>query len=265
MADVSEYRHGMPCWVDLATTDPDSARAFYSGLLGWGSERPPGATVYEVMTLRGLPVAGLMPLSPPMLEAGVPPTWTSYVYVDDVDDAVTAAEAAGGQVPGPAFSPGPGLRIAIAIDPDSAVIGFLEGPRGGGARVMGEPGAVAWFELATRAPRAVATFYEDVFAWEAESAPVGGQDYTVFSAEGRQVAGMIEMDERWGGAAPRWGVCFAVEDCDETVDRARELGANVPGEALTISGIGRYATLADPQGADFAVLGPEPAPALDSY
>jgi predicted enzyme related to lactoylglutathione lyase len=259
MADVAEYRHGMPCWVDLATTDPDGARAFYTGLLGWESERPAGATLYEVLTLRGLPVAGLMPLSPPMLEAGVPPTWTSYVYVDDVDDAVSAATAAGGQVPGPAFSPAPGLRIAIAIDPGSAVIGFLEGPREGGARVMDEPGAITWFELATRTPEAAATFYEDVFAWEARSAPVGGQAYTVFAAEDREVAGMIEMDDSWGGAAPRWGICFAVEDCDETLARAGELGGRAAGEALTISGIGRYAALSDPQGAEFAVIGPEPA------
>src|SRR5690606_37167958 len=182
-----------------------------------------------------------------------------YVYVDDVDDAVALATAAGGLVPGPAFSPAPGLRVAIAVDPGSAVIGFLEGTRGGGARLRDEPGAVVWWELATRAPEAAATFYEDVFAWEARSSPVGGQDYTVFTAEGRDVAGMIAMDDGWGEAPPRWGVCFAVDDCDEAVGRARELGGRVPGEPMTIAGIGRYAALADPQGADFAVIGPEPA------
>ena len=35
MAKVEQYKHGTPCWVDLATTDLAGARAFYAGLFGW--------------------------------------------------------------------------------------------------------------------------------------------------------------------------------------------------------------------------------------
>lgn len=253
MPDVSDYRHGMPCWVDLATTDPDGARAFYRELLGWTAVRGPGGTPYEVMHVRERPVGGMMPLSPQMLAAGVPPTWTTYVYVDDVDDAVTAARAAGGQVPAPAFEPAAGLRIAVAIDPGGAVIGFLEGPRGGGARVAGEPGAVAWWQLGTGAPEAVATFYEDVFAWDAEPAD-GDNRAVLFLAEGRRVAGMGAMDD---GEPSRWTVAFAVDDADAAAARARELGGASLGPMRTVAGGGRLAPLADPQGGAFAVVAPE--------
>ena len=32
---VEKYEHGVPCWVDLATTDLAASREFYSGLFGW--------------------------------------------------------------------------------------------------------------------------------------------------------------------------------------------------------------------------------------
>ena len=34
MPMVNEYRHGTPCWVDLATTDLAGAKVFYAGLFG---------------------------------------------------------------------------------------------------------------------------------------------------------------------------------------------------------------------------------------
>ena len=38
MPRVERYRHGTPCWVDLATTDLAGAKAFYAGLFGWEYE-----------------------------------------------------------------------------------------------------------------------------------------------------------------------------------------------------------------------------------
>ena len=35
MPKVKKYRHGTPCWVDLATTDLAGAKAFYAGLFSW--------------------------------------------------------------------------------------------------------------------------------------------------------------------------------------------------------------------------------------
>ena len=37
----TSYEHGVPNWVDLATTDVDAARAFYAGLFGWEFEERP--------------------------------------------------------------------------------------------------------------------------------------------------------------------------------------------------------------------------------
>jgi predicted enzyme related to lactoylglutathione lyase len=33
--EMTAYEAGVPCWVDLMTTDRAKAIAFYSGLFGW--------------------------------------------------------------------------------------------------------------------------------------------------------------------------------------------------------------------------------------
>ena len=35
------YQHGTPSWIDLSTTDPDAARAFYGAVFGWSFEVNP--------------------------------------------------------------------------------------------------------------------------------------------------------------------------------------------------------------------------------
>jgi predicted enzyme related to lactoylglutathione lyase len=54
---------------------------------------------------------------------------------------------------------------------------------------------------------------------------------------------------------PHWSVCFAVADCDATLARARELGAQVVAEPVDMP-IGRFAALIDPQGAWFTLMQP---------
>jgi predicted enzyme related to lactoylglutathione lyase len=35
MPEFKEYKPGTFCWIDLATTDAESAKKFYSDLFGW--------------------------------------------------------------------------------------------------------------------------------------------------------------------------------------------------------------------------------------
>jgi predicted enzyme related to lactoylglutathione lyase len=81
------------------------------------------------------------------------------------------------------------------------------------------------------------------------------ESYTIWELDGRPVGGMMEMTEEFfpPDVPPHWGVCFAVADCDATVAKARELGATVAAEPMSMP-IGRFAGLVDPQGAPFAVM-----------
>jgi predicted enzyme related to lactoylglutathione lyase len=51
-----------------------------------------------------------------------------------------------------------------------------------------------------------------------------------------------------------WGVYFAVADCDATVTKAQELGAQVLNGPMDVPEVGRMAALIDPQGAAFSVI-----------
>src|SRR5436309_2049055 len=96
MPERSGYSHGVPSWVDLGSPDTEASTAFYGGLFGWEAMAagPPEETGGYAMFLKdGKLVAGLSPLMDP----NQPAVWSSYVNVDDADDVVAKATAAGGQ------------------------------------------------------------------------------------------------------------------------------------------------------------------------
>ncbi len=95
MSERNEYRPGEFCWVDLATSDVDSAVAFYGELLGWeheslGSE----AGGYGIFRYKGKQVAGVGPTQ----AAGQPSAWSSYVSVTDADETTSKVKDAGGSL-----------------------------------------------------------------------------------------------------------------------------------------------------------------------
>jgi predicted enzyme related to lactoylglutathione lyase len=49
-------------------------------------------------------------------------------------------------------------------------------------------------------------------------------------------------------------IYFAVEDADDTVARAAELGGTVSVEPFELFNVGRVAVLTDPEGASFSIL-----------
>ena len=84
MTERDGYEHGVPCWVDTWQEDADTAATFYAGVFAWDVEKgtPPGTDArYYMCRLGGSDVAAIG--SPP--RAGMPPAWTTYVWVDDID------------------------------------------------------------------------------------------------------------------------------------------------------------------------------------
>jgi predicted enzyme related to lactoylglutathione lyase len=246
MAEVTEYAPGTPSWVDLATSDAESARAFYTALFGWEDEKQgEGPGCYTMLRKDGRDVAALFPAGP---ENG-PPHWNTYVTVADLDTAVEKAEPAGGGVIMPPSDVMGMGRMAVVSDPAGAVLALWE-PRGYiGARLVNEPGAFCWSELTTSDRERAAAFYGAVLGWSSRTNTMGPMTYTEFQNGVCTVAGMMET----AGVAPHWGVYFAVADADETAARAEELGGSVLRPPMDLP-IGRFATLVDPQQAVFSII-----------
>ena len=72
----TSYPPGTFSWVDLATTDPAGARAFYTELFGWTVD---GDVEYSVWRVDGAAVCAFA-LMPSDTAVGIPPGWTKLCH-----------------------------------------------------------------------------------------------------------------------------------------------------------------------------------------
>jgi predicted enzyme related to lactoylglutathione lyase len=254
MAEFSSYPSGTPSWVDLSTSDPDAASAFYAGLFGWQvQDLGPEAGGYRMCLKNGKQVAGIGPM---MSEAQFP-AWSTYVSVDDAKATVDKASSAGAKVIAePMDVMGQGT-MAVLVDPTGAYFSLWQPGMHTGAQLANEAGAFTWNELQTRDTAAAESFYRAVFGWQAQHRDMGGgTTYTEFQLDGHSVAGMMAMPPEVPAEVPSyWLVYFSVEDTDARVAAATQAAGRVlfgPHDSPQ----GPFAVLADPQGAVFAVIAP---------
>jgi len=252
MPEFSSHAPGTFCWPELATTDQKGGVAFYRALFGWDViEQPIGPTdVYSMFTLRGLEVAAASTLQADERQLGVPSHWNSYVSVVSADESAKRAQELGGKVLAPAFDVMDAGRMAVLQDPTGAVISVWEPKRHIGAKILREPGALGWTELLTNDTAAAEKFYTQLFGWKAKVSP----EYTEFSVGSSPDAGMMKLDPKWGDVPPHWMPYFQVNDCDATAAKATADGGQIHVPPSDIPNVGRFAMLADPQGATVAVI-----------
>ncbi len=143
-------------------------------------------------------------------------------------------------------------------DPAGAVFGIWQPGSFPGAELVNEAAAFGWNELGTRDTAGAKEFYGDVFGWgtqEEGSERVG--TYTVWTVDDAMVAGMIDMNalELPAEVPPNWLVYFGVENTDAAVEAVKSGGGDVRMGPIDIP-VGRFAVVADPHGAVFAVMQP---------
>ena len=250
-------------WYELMTPDGDGAKAFYDAVVGWDiSEGAPEYGGYRMIGRSdGGNAAGVLTLSPEMLQAGVQPGWIGYLHVDDVDEAVRSIERAGGAVMKEAFDiPNVG-RIAVVKDPQGAAFCVMKPiPPGGDPTAKSdvfapnEPGRCAWNELATSDQKAALNFYTGQFGWTAgDTMPMGDMgDYQFIMQNGVMIGAIMTK-------APenqvRWRFYFRVADVDEAKAAAESGGGTILHGPQEVPGGDRILIGRDPQGAEFAVVG----------
>ncbi len=255
MSIIERYTPGSFSYAELVTTDAAAARAFYTGLFGWEvDEIPMGENGTYSMFRLGEHVAAAMHQMGPEQAAGVPPHWGSYVTVAGVDESAARAEELSGTVLMAPFDVMDAGRMAVVRDPAGAVFSLWEARAHVGSQVRDEPGSVCWNELATPDPIRAGGFYTALFGWTTQVNDMGTMTYTTFLRGEERVAGMYGITEEMEGMPPSWMVYFAVEDCDASAARAQELGAQVHVTPADIPGVGRFAMMADPQGAMFSII-----------
>jgi predicted enzyme related to lactoylglutathione lyase len=252
MTEVTRHEPGSFAWVELATSDPAAAKAFYTALFGWeAADTPAGPDmIYTMLRLRGLDVGALYPQDKAEAEHGVPPHWNVYVAVESADRAAARAKELGGKLLMEPFDVMEHGRMAIVQDPTGGVICCWEARKHLGARLVNEPGALCWGELYTTDTKKAGAFYSQLFGWTLKESP----RYTEFHRGGAGVGGMMAIEASWGPVPPHWMPYFQVGELDATADKGRALGGKIHMPPQDIPEVGRFAILNDPQGAVFALI-----------
>lgn len=124
-------------------------------------------------------------------------------------------------------------------------------------KIHGRP---IWYELSGNPDlrQQVEDFYTRLLGWEIVDSGMEGFSYRLARFEDEMVAGMMDMPADTAAMPPLWMIYFAVDNADEAVSAATQAGAVLHRPPADIPGTGRFALLADPQGAAFGVLQPQP-------
>ena len=132
---------------------------------------------------------------------------------------------------------------------------------------MADPnGTPVWFELTTQDQDKAQAFYQAVAGWTVSEspAPEHGGYRLAKASQGGSVAGIMKPPPGMDGL-PGWVIYFATDDVDAAAARVQQLGGVIHFGPMDIPLVGRFATVADPQGVAFQIItssSPEPSTAF---
>jgi predicted enzyme related to lactoylglutathione lyase len=252
---MAAFSEGTPCWTDVTLPDLEAGKRFYGELFGWtfGTSSPEYGG-YTQASSDGKAVAALAPQMPGQ---GLPPAWTLYLASPEVRETAARAGAHGGRVELDPMRVGDFGSMAVLRDPAGVLVGVWEAGAHEGFGAQGGPGAYCWAEVRTPDPDGADAFFPPVFGYDARRmAGPPETDYLVWHVDDAPVLGRYRLPAAGGAApaeAPHIEVFFAVEDCDAAVATVQRLGGRLV-SGPEDSPYGRFAAVADPQGAAFTVM-----------
>ncbi|SCW30693.1 hypothetical protein SAMN02927900_00443 [Rhizobium mongolense subsp. loessense] len=255
--------HGKFIWCELMTTDTNAAARFYSSVVGWTTKEMPMEDLpspYTIFEADGRGVAGMMTFPAELEGQGIPPNWTGYVCVDDVDQSVKDFEANGGQIRRPPEDIPTIGRFAVVADPHGAILCIMtplpmEGDSGWEPE-MGTPGHIGWHELMAGNMEEAFAFYSKVFDWTKDHDFDMGEmgAYRIFAEHGKQIGGM--MTKPANVPMCYWGYYFNVPAIDSAIERVNAGGGKVIVGPMEVPGGSWIINATDPQGAFFCLVAP---------
>ena len=111
-----------------------------------------------------------------------------------------------------------------------------------------EHGTFVWFALHTGDIAAAKTFYCEALGWKSSEVDMGGSKYTMLATDAGPQCGLVEPRDR---TPDHWTSYLSVADVDATAKKARAQGGRILIPGTDIPGVGRFALVADPEGATF--------------
>ena len=120
----------------------------------------------------------------------------------------------------------------------------------GESAVTAKANPFCWYELVTTDHDAAQAFYGKVAGWDVTDAGLGDRRYSILSANGSPLGGLVAMDVQ----RPFWLGYVAVEDVDAYAHKVTAAGGSIHRAPEDIPDVGRFCVVADPQGASFVLF-----------
>ena len=256
MAHFEKHAPGSFCWFELATTDQNAAKKFYTSLFGWSADDSPMGPddFYSMFKLDGREAAAAYTMRKEQRAQGVPPHWMLYISVAEADQAVTRAAHMGATVLAPAFDVMDIGRMAVIQDPTGAIFSLWQPKKHQGVTIGGVDNTVCWADLSTPDPERAGKFYSGLFGWELAKDLKDTSGYLHIKNGENFIGGIPPAEHRNPNAPPHWLLYFQVADAKAATDKAAKLGARVLMPLMTLDKVGTWSIIADPQGAVFALF-----------
>lgn len=253
-------------WYELMTPDPYGSKTFYDAVVGWNIDAHstgPEGTDYRMINRAGSGFAGgVLKLDDAMQAHGARPMWLGYVNVDDVDGKVAKVTVAGGKAIMPPFdAPGIG-RIALVADPQGAPIYVMkpippasDPDASSDVFSIDQPGHINWNELSTSDPASALDFYRDHFGWESPEAMDMGEfgKYHFLFHDSVRIGALAGLSP---GQQPAWRYYIGVASIDRSIEAVNTGGGTIERGPHEVPGGSFIVIGKDPQGAEFALVGP---------
>ncbi len=122
-------------------------------------------------------------------------------------------------------------------------------------------GSFVWYELMSPDPDASKAFYDAVVGWAIEPRPAGEMDYRMIGrSDGGNAGGVLGLTEAMiaEGAKATWLGYLSAPDVDARAAAIVSDGGIEIMPPHDMPGVGRFALVADPQGAQFYLMDPAP-------
>jgi predicted enzyme related to lactoylglutathione lyase len=116
------------------------------------------------------------------------------------------------------------------------------------------PGVPGWVDFGTPDIEASAAFYRGLFGWDAKASSPEFGGYTIFTLDGKAVAGGCPLMSP--EQPPVWSTYVTVEDAAATTLRIGPAGGRVLVEPMAVADQGTMAVYLDPDGAAIGVWQP---------
>ncbi|MGE3797088.1 MAG: VOC family protein [Thermomicrobiales bacterium] len=113
-------------------------------------------------------------------------------------------------------------------------------------------GRIVWHDLMTTDPEKSKAFFAELFGWTTEERDMhGGVTYTTLKTAGKPFGGLVPLEPD-AGIPSHWISYVTTDDVDAFCARASDMGATIAVQPTDIPGVGRFAVVADAQGAWFS-------------